>query len=269
MKRFALVAVMALVAVGLIPATAGAGTDPGTGMVTIVHDATYSANEPFPVTLCVNGDPFAGGVGQDPFVWGDVLGPVDLPAGTYTVAIYTGAIEVCEGEPAIGPQDLDVAAGDDITAAAIWTSAGPGLTVWPNDSSCVAPGEGRVTVRHGADTDGPVDVVGTVGGTETVLVPNLAEGGQAGLDVPAPLAVTDVKVTPAGDSGTTLIAVGDVTFEPGVNTVVYAGGGNDGPAGVFVDVIQLTTCETPVEPTTTTTTTAAAQPATATPAFTG
>lgn len=262
MKRLALLAVAALVAVGLMPASAGAGGTAGTGMVTIVHDATYSAEESFPVTLCVDGD-----LVDDDFQWGDLLGPLELPAATYAVGVYIGAGQICEGEPDIAA-DLVVAAGDDITAAAIWTSAGPALTVWPNDSSCVDAGEGRVTVRHGADTGGPVDVVGTVGGTETTLVSGLAEGAQASADVPAPLAATGVAVVPAG-GGAPLITIGDVTFQPGVNTVVYAGGGNDGPAGVFVDVIELTTCETPVEPTTTTTTTAAAQPATVTPAFTG
>lgn len=268
MKRIALLAVVALVALGFMPATAGAGVA-GTGMVTIVHDATYSATEPFPVTLCVDGEPFAGGVGQDPFVWGDILGPVALPAGTYVVSIYGGAVEACEGEPAIGPADLDVDAGDDITAAAIWTSDGPGLTVWPNDNSCLEPLSARLTVRHGADTGGnPVDVVATVGGQQLTVVEGLEEGAQATIDLPAPLDATDVAVTAAGDPDNILIDIGPLSLLDGINYVVYAGGGNDGDAGVFVDAIPLDECEVPVDPTTTAPAPAAAAVA-ARPAFTG
>ncbi len=147
-----------------------------------------------------------------------------------------------------------VEAGGDITAAAIWTSAGPALTVWPNDSSCYEPDtSSRLTVRHGATTGGPVDVVGMVAGVETTVISGLAEGAQETVDLPGGLAVTDAAVVLAG-TDTVAIALGDLTFDAGSQYVVYAGGGNDGPAGVFVDVIPMDPCEVPVEPTTTTTT---------------
>jgi hypothetical protein len=261
MKRLALLAVVAAVAIGLLPAanSGAAGTD--TGLVTIVHDATYDASAPFPVTLCIDDEVVDGN-----FTWGDIIGPVELPAATYAVDIYAGVDQPCSGPPAISG-DLVVAAGDNITAAAIWTSQtqGPALVVWPNDSSCVAAGQGRVTVRHGADTGGPVDIVVIVDGVESTPIVGLAEGAQASVDVPAPLDATSVKVVAAG-GGATLIDIGPMTFPAGVNTVVYAGGGNDGAAGVFGDTIDLTTCATPTTPSIPP---PAAQPATLTPAFTG
>ena len=271
MKRIFLLGAALVLTLGLLPATAGAGTSTAaTGMVTIVHDATYDVGEPFPVTLCVDGEPFAGGAGQEPFVWGDVLGPVDLPAASYEIAIYGGAVEVCEGEPAIGPETLMVDAGDDITAAAIWTSAGPALTVWANDSSCYEPAtSSRLTVRHGADTGGePVDVVGLIDGVETTIISGLVEGGQETVDIPGGLTVTDAAVVISG-TDTVAIALGDQTFDAGNQYVVYAGGGADGDAGVFVDVIPMDPCEVPVVPTTPTTAAPAAAAVTAAPAFTG
>lgn len=271
MKRLLVGAAVGALALGLTPALAGAGID-GTdnALVTIVHDATYDfPDEPFEVTVCIDDE-----IVDNTFEVTDILGPVPLPAGTYNVEIFGGSVESCEGEAAID-EDLTVTAGDDITVAAIWTSQtqGPGVTVWENDSSCADEGTARVTVRHGAATNGPVDVVGVVAGEETTLVPDLAEGAQATLDgVPGGLTVEDVQVVAAG-TDTTLIVVGDVTFEAGTHYVIYAAGGADGSAGVWVDTIPLDVCETPITPTTPTTaaptTTAAASPAVATPRFTG
>ena len=65
MKRIFLLGAALVLTLGLLPATAGAGTSTAaTGMVTIVHDATYSVTEGFPVMLCVDGEPIAGAVGE-------------------------------------------------------------------------------------------------------------------------------------------------------------------------------------------------------------
>ena len=265
MKRIALIAVAALVAVGLVPATAGAGTDTGTGtgQVTIVHDATYNApTDPFTVTVCAGGEVIDGD-----FNWGETIGPLTLPASTIPVAIYGGADAPCEGEPAIGG-DLIIEAGDDITVAAVWLSGEgqPSIAIWENDSSCFDEGQGRLTARHGAAI-GTVDVIGTIAGSEQVIISNLEEGAQSIIDVPGGLVVEDAAIVATG-TGDVLIPLGDITTVPGFNIVVYAGGGADGDADVFNGLIELEPCEVPVEPTTTTTT-AAAQPAVVTPAFTG
>jgi len=267
MKRVAVLAVGVLVALGLMPATAGAGAAL-TGQVTIVHDATFNApGSPFPVTVCIDGEPFAGGVGQEPFVWGDILGPLELPVDTYDIAVYGGAVEACEGEPAIGPLPLAVSAGDDVTLAAILTNEGLGAALWTNDNSCVDPGVARVTVRHGADTNGPITVVSVDGETETVLIPSLAEGGQAVLEVPGGVEIPNIEADGPGLSEP--YVVGSATFPAGLNTVIYLGGGGDGTIGEFIQLVPIDTCSTPTTAAPVTTVAPAARAAAATPRFTG
>ena len=165
-----------------------------------------------------------------------------------------------------------VDAGDDITAAAIWTSAGPALTVWANDSSCYEPDTSVAPRSPCATAPTPAASPSTSSawsaGVETTVISGLAEGAQETVDLPGGLAVTDAAVVLAG-TDTVAIALGDLTFDAGSHYVVYAGGGNDGDAGAFVDVIPMDPCEVPVVPTTPTTAAPAAAAVTAAPAFTG
>jgi hypothetical protein len=269
MKRFTLLVAGALLAALLGPGLAPAGAG-GTASVTIVHAATYDyPGASFTVTLCVDDT-----VVDESFEVGGILGPRDLPAGDHLVEITIGEDEGC-ASPDLA-ETITVAAGDDVTVAAIWTSntEGPGLVVWPNDDSCIDPGLARVTVRHGAYTGGPVDVLGTIDGEEVPLIQDLDEGEQASVDAPAGVTVEDVRVVPAGGD-TTLIPIGDVSLDEGLQYVVYAAGGADGAAGVFVDEIEEEICEEPVPTTQTTvapTTVTTAPPAgavVAEPRFTG
>jgi hypothetical protein len=273
MKRVAVLAIGALVALGLMPATAGAGgTASGTAMVSIAHAATFGFPEgdsgsDYPVYICVDG----GDVFEGEAVLGDVLGPFELPAGTYDVAVYPFA-DSCESKTIIA-DEITVAAGDDVTVAAIWPGTGPQLVEWPNDNSCYDEAtSARLTVRHGADTGGPVDVVGFVDGSETrsTIISNLPEGGQKTVDLPGGTLAEFVSVVPAGGN-TVFVQVPSLLFDAGEQVVVYAAGGNDGAVGVFVDVIPMDPCEVPADPTTTTTTAAApaAAAVTAAPKFTG
>jgi hypothetical protein len=256
MKR---IVVLMAAALGLVvlPATPVAGQ--ATGAVTIVHAATYDAGQSLTVTLCIDGEVVDGS-----FETEEILGPLDLEPGTYDVEIFIGTDQPCEGEPDI-QADLEVAAGDDVTAAAVWTSLGTNIVVWPNDSDCLDADQARVTVRHGAYTDGPVDVVATVGGTETTLVEGLDEEEQATLEVPAGTVAEDAAIV----AEFATVDLGDLgPFEGGTHYVVYAIGGADGAIGIFVDVIEEEICEVPVTTTVAPTTTAAAAAAVP-PRFTG
>ncbi len=258
MKRFALLALVGLTAV-LLPTAADAGAgDPAA--VRIVHAATYSANEDFPVTLCVDGELVDGD-----FVVGDFI-DTELPAADYQVDIFVGTDQECiEGEGAISDL-LSVPAGADVTVAAIWPNGGPTLAVWENDYSCTDPAVARVASRHAATTNGPVDVLATVGGEELVIVEGLAEGEQDIQDGVTGIELTDVRAVPTGGDET-LIEFGDLSFDEGVVYEIYAIGGNDGPAGFFVLTVDVGVCEQPT--TSAPTTTAAAAAAAATPRFTG
>ena len=79
---------------------------------------------------------------------GTLAGPLNLDAGTYTVAI-TAADAKDDSDPAIGPIDLKLAAGKNYTAVAHLKANGdPTATLFTNDTSKTDAGQGRLTVRH-------------------------------------------------------------------------------------------------------------------------
>jgi hypothetical protein len=152
----------------------------------------------------------------DDFEPGDLAGPLELPAGTYTVAI-TAADAADASAPAIGPVDLTLAGGTNYTAVAHLTEAGePTATLFTNDTAQTAAGQGRLTVRHVAAAPA-VDVL--AGGTAVITA--LANPSEAKLDLPAGVVSASVAAT-----GTTEPVIGpaDVEVAEGANTIVYAWG---------------------------------------------
>lgn len=152
----------------------------------------------------------------DDFEPGDLAGPLELPAGTYTVAI-TAADATDASSPAIGPIDLPLEGGVDYTAVAHLNEAGdPTATLFTNDTSQLAAGQGRLTVRHVAAAPA-VDVL--AGGSPVITA--LANPQEAKLDLPAGTVSAAVAAT-----GTTEPVLGpaDVEVAEGANTIVYAWG---------------------------------------------
>ena len=83
----------------------------------------------------------------DDFAPGDLAGPLELPAGTYSVAI-TASDAADASSPAIGPVDLPLDASGNYTAVAHLDAEGnPTATLFTNDVSDIAAGQGRLTVR--------------------------------------------------------------------------------------------------------------------------
>lgn len=166
----------------------------------------------------------------DDFTPGSLAGPLDLPAGTYSVAI-TAADAADASAPAIGPVDLQLAAGGNYTAVAHLTAAGePTATLYTNDTSTLAAGEGRLTVRHDAAAPA-VDVL--AGGS--AVVSNLSNPDEKVLNLPAGTVSASVAAT-----GTTTPVIGpaDVNVAEGVNTIVYAWGSlEDGNLALAVQTI--------------------------------
>jgi hypothetical protein len=166
----------------------------------------------------------------DDFTPGSLAGPLDLPAGTYSVAI-TAADAADASAPAIGPIDLQLAAGGNYTAVAHLTPAGePTATLYTNDTSTLAAGEGRLTVRHDAAAPA-VDVL--AGGA--AVVSNLSNPDEKVLNLPAGTVSASVAAT-----GTTTPVIGpaDVNVAEGVNTIVYAWGSlEDGNLALAVQTI--------------------------------
>ncbi|WP_210481142.1 DUF4397 domain-containing protein [Naasia sp. SYSU D00948] len=164
-----------------------------------------------PVDVYVNGERTL-----DDFQPGDLAGPLDLPAGTYTVAI-TAADAADASSPVIGPIDLPLEANRSYTAVAHLGADGtPGANLFPNDVSNTAAGQGRLTVRHVAAAPA-VDIL--AGGQ--AVVSGLANPDEAVLNLPASTVSAAVAL-----AGTTEPVIGpaDVAVTEGTNTIVYAWG---------------------------------------------
>lgn len=203
-KIFAGVAAGAIAAVGVaIPANAISDT---TADLYVLH-----AVPGLTVDVYVNGE-----LTLDDFEPGDLAGPLDLPADTYTVAI-TASDAADDSSPAIGPIDLALEANTSYTAVAHLDESGdPTASLFTNDLSTVAAGEGRLTVRHTAAAPA-VDVLAN----DAVAFENLSNPDE----VKADLAVGTISAAVAL-TGTTdpVIGPADVEIAEGVNTIVYAWG---------------------------------------------
>ncbi len=153
----------------------------------------------------------------DDFTPGTLAGPLDLPAGTYTVAI-TAADAADASAPAIGPVDLSLAGGGSYTAVAHLDASGnPTATLFTNDTTPTAAGQGRLTVRHVAAAPG-VDVL--AGGR--AVVSDLTNAGEQKLDLPA--GTVSASVVATGTTEPALLGPADVDVAEGADTIVYAWG---------------------------------------------
>ena len=155
----------------------------------------------------------------DDFAPGELAGPLELPAGTYTVAITTSDAADASS-PAIGPVDLPLQSGGSYTAVAHLTADGdPTATLFTNDTSQTAAGQGRLTVRHVAAAPA-VDVL--AGGTPVMT--NLTNPNEQVLNLPA--GTVSAAVAPTGTTDPVLGPT-DVTIAEGVSTILYAWGSLD------------------------------------------
>lgn len=128
-------------------------------------------------------------------------------AGTDTVAIDAG--------------DVALPASGNYTIIAHLTADGtPTLAVFANDTSAIAAGEGRLTVRHAAAAP-PVDVLAD----GAVAFSNLANPD----GVSADLAVGTISATvvPTGTTEPVVIGPADLPIDDGTSLIVYAVGSLD------------------------------------------
>ena len=206
---------LALVTLAAVPASAA---DPA--KLSVLHGVPGLT-----VDVWVNGERTL-----DDFTPGSLAGPLDLPAGTYTVAI-TAADAADASAPAIGPVDLALEAGKNYTAVAHLNASGsPTVTPYVNDTSPTAAGEGRLTVRHDAAAPA-VDVL--AGGTAVITA--LANPEEATLNLPAGTIEASVAATGTTDP---VIGPAPVDVQEGVLTIAYAWGSlEDDNLGLAVQTI--------------------------------
>jgi hypothetical protein len=182
------------------------------------HTATVSILHAVPDTPV---DVYANGQELLPdFQPGTLTDPLELPAGSYDIAVYPAGSDPASTQPAISANDVAVPAGANATVVAHLKEDGtPALTPFVNDVSPVPAGQSRVTVRHTAAAPA-VDV--RAGGTP--VAPGLTNPNEATLTVPAGTVSADVVL-----AGTDTVAIGpaDLELAEGSNTVVYAWGSED------------------------------------------
>ena len=163
-----------------------------------------------PVDVYVNG-----ALTLDDFEPSDLAGPLDLPAGSYDIAIT--APDAADASAPILEASVDLAANTSYTAVAHLSASGePTVTAFVNDITTARAGEGRLTVRHVAAAPS-VDIL--AGGAP--VIENLANPNESTLNLPVGTVSAAVALT-----GTTAPVIGpaDVTIADGLLTIVYAWG---------------------------------------------
>jgi Domain of unknown function (DUF4397) len=141
-----------------------------------------------------------------------------LAAGTDTVAIDAG--------------DVALPASGNYTVIAHLTADGaPTLTVFENDTSAIAAGQGRLVVRHTAAA--PAVDIRANGAVAFAAVTNPNEGSA---DLPAGTISADV--VPAGATEPVVIGPADLAVNEGESLIVYAVGSLDGDTlGVLTETV--------------------------------
>ncbi len=188
-----------------VPASASAATN---AQLSVLHGVPGVT-----VDVWVNG-----ALTLNDFTPGTLAGPLSLPPATYSVAITASNATSATDQVVIGPVDLPLADGGNYTAVAHLDAAGaPTATLFTNDISKTAPGQGRLTVRHVA----AAPAVDVLAGT-TPVITNLTNPNERVLN----LGVTTVSasVVAAGTTTPALLGPADVPIQDGVNTIVYAYG---------------------------------------------
>ena len=193
----------ALVALGAV-APANAAED--NAMLSVLHGIPDT-----PVDVYVNDE-----LTIDDFQPGDLAGPLELPAGTYSVAL-TATDAADASDPVLGPIDLPLEAGGNYTAVAHLDAEGtPTANLFTNDVSDIAAGEGRLTVRHVAAAPA-VDVL--AGGSP--VIEGLENPNEQTLNLPA--GTVEASVAAAGTTDP-VIGPAPVDVAEGTLTIVYAWG---------------------------------------------
>ncbi len=190
--KLLLLALVALLLVALVPAASAQSV--GLARIRVAH---FSPDTPA-VEVYVNGE----NSGIQTLSFGNVSGWVELPAGTYSVAVAPAGTSV--EQAAIGPLSLRLGAGTWTTVAAIGSLADGTLTAAAaaEDYSALAGGESRVTVFHAIEDAPAVDVILPDG---TALISGLAFGEAAELTVPAD--TYSLSVVAAGTTGPAVISL--------------------------------------------------------------
>ena len=214
MRRLAAVTAVSALALTTAVFGATAASAAETAKVYVVHGIPD-----LPVDVYVNG-----ALTLDDFAPETVAGPLDLPAGSYDVAVT--AADAADASAPLLTAKADLVAGTSVSLVAHLKEDGsPTITPFSNDVATVKAGETRLVVRHTAAAPA-VDV--RAGGT--VVLSNVTNPNQGVLNIPAGKVSADVVL-----AGTTTVAIGpaELDLEEGAATFVHAvGSAADGTLGL-------------------------------------
>lgn len=219
MKKLSFGLVTALVMTVVLAFGGVAAAQTSGGQVTVIHGIPGLT-----VDVYVNG-----ALTLEDFQPGDVAGPLDLPAGTYDLAITAADDDIAN---AVLTGQATVTDGLNASIIAHLQEDGtPTIGIFVNDTSAIAAGNSRLVVRHTAAAP-TVDILLADG---TVLFAGLSNPQEGQADVPA--GTYDVEIAPAGAgvAGSVFSAPG-VTLPEGTEVIVYATG--DLAADTFGLVVQ-------------------------------
>ena len=145
------------------------------------------------------------------------LETVTVPAGSYDLAVFADGETPDGGTAVLEAAGVEVPAGINATVTANLDADGnPALNVFVNDTSAIAAGGARLTVRHIAAAPA-VDVLAD----GSVVFADLTNPNEDIADVPA--GMYEAAVNLAG-TDTTAIGPAPVDLAEGANTIVYAWG---------------------------------------------
>lgn len=217
MKRIRMILLSAalLLAAFAVPASAQ-----DSGMVTVVHGVPGLT-----VDVYVNGDATLEG-----FEPGTVTDPLELPAGTYDIAVYPEGADAESEDPAISAS-VELPAGANASIVAHLTESGdPTLTTFVNDTSSIAAGEARLAVRHTAAAPA-VDVQSD----GEVVFDGLTNPNEAQADLPAGTVPASVVLAGTDD---VVLGPADLSLQEGSATIAYAiGSAEEGTLDLLVQTV--------------------------------
>jgi hypothetical protein len=213
-------AAVAAVAVAGAMAVAAPAHAQETSQVSVVHGIPG-----LDVDVYVNGDAVLEG-----FAPGQIAGPLELPAGSYDIVITPPGGDP-ETDALLSVDGAEVPGGANLSLVAHLDEGGdPTLTPFVNDTSPLAAGEARVTVRHTA----AAPAVDVRAGGEPVFT-DLTNPNEAMADVGAGTIAADVVLAGTED---VVLGPADLDLGEGTSTIVYAiGSAEDGTLDLVVQTI--------------------------------
>ena len=190
-----------------------------------------------PVDVSVNG-----ACALPNFRYGQIVGPLSLTAGTYTVAVHFPATGSCTSAAVIGPAQVPLAAGENATLLAHLTGTGT-LTAskFVNDLRQTPAARARVVVHHTANAPA-VDFYLTTQFGNTLATRGLATSVVNGEATTLPVAgqSTQFAITAAGQAAAAFGPAG-LSLQPNRAYLLYVVGSlaNNSLGVIVKDVSEL------------------------------